>query len=162
MRRVAAAPYREMLRRLAAAGWPIPILMKEHAIPDNVWRDRALWVTPETAAKVQKVYDTIDGRLGPHMQTARFWQARGYLVPLAETPEDQLPLPPKVVDQRKLDAQANRKTRSCRRPRCGVYGCRRALWGREMCQAHYMRWRRTGVVPRTPVGPSRKRQTDVA
>lgn len=162
MRRVDAAPYREMLRRLAAAGWPIPTLMKAHSIPGNVWRDRARWITPETAAQVQQVYDDIGGRLGPHMQTARFWQARGYLVPLAEEPADQLPLPPKVIEQRKLDAQAKRQIRARLRPRCSVTGCCRKPWGRGMCQAHYMRWRRTGEVPSTPVGPSRKSHTSAA
>lgn len=98
--RVSVDESRTMLRRLGAAGWSLPTLVREHGLPENVGRERATYIRPEDAEKVRAIYNQIDGQLGPSVQTARFWRGRGYIVPAAETEYDQLELPARVRDQR--------------------------------------------------------------
>lgn len=93
-RRVDAEPTRVLLHRLGAAGWPVSELLRERGIPDNAYRARAKYVTPEVAEQVRRLYDEIDGRMGASLQSARYWRKRGAVVPAADDPDDMLPLPP--------------------------------------------------------------------
>lgn len=110
--RVRVSEARTKLRRLAAAGWPITSILKERGIPYTLMRDRAVYTTPDVVAAVNALYDEIGYALGPNMQTARFWRSRGYLVPAADAPEDQLPLPkPKRQIARERARQRRRDKR---------------------------------------------------
>lgn len=99
-RRVAVGPYRDKLRRLGAAGWSLKKLLDEAGLPENVVRDRAQFITPEVAQGVDALYAEYESRLGPDLQTARYWRSRGYIVPAAESPRDMLPLPPTERERR--------------------------------------------------------------
>lgn len=107
--RILAEPYRVMLRRLGAAGWPLRTLCESWGAPENATRDRAKYITPGDALLIEQMYDKIGYELGPSMQTARYWRGRGYYVPAAECFEDMLPLPPTQHEVRARARRARRK-----------------------------------------------------
>lgn len=108
-KRVPVGPYRTMLRRLGAAGWSMRHLRERYGIPENAVRDRATYLTPFQAQMVLLAWDEIGGRLGPDLATARAWRSKGYLVPAAESENDQLALPRTVRAQRRHAATRARK-----------------------------------------------------
>jgi transposase-like protein len=111
--RVRVDETRTKLRRLAAAGWPMVTLLKERGIPYTLLRDRAVYTTPDVVEAVDALYEEIGYALGPSLQSARTWRQRGYLVPAADAPEDQLPLPkPKRQEARD---RARERVRNARR-----------------------------------------------
>ena len=116
--RVLAGPSRDLMRRLGAAGWPMSELLAARGIPDNVLRDRALYITPETDRAIRALYAEVgeDGRMGPSVQSARTWQARGYLVPAAESPEDMIPMP-SAADRARARAERDNRARRERHAR---------------------------------------------
>jgi hypothetical protein len=103
--RLPAAKYRDLLRQLGANGWPRHELDRRLGIglgEENIWRERAKYVQPDLAMRIQKVYDDIGGKVGPSTPSARVYRKLGYLPPLAYAddgtpiPEAALPLPPLV------------------------------------------------------------------
>jgi hypothetical protein len=103
-KRVLVDETRTLCRRLGAAGWPIQQILAEHGLPENVWRDRAKYCRPETAAAVRDLYNKVGGELGPSLASARYWRRKGYLIPSAERPEDQKRLPPPINSARRRRA----------------------------------------------------------
>jgi hypothetical protein len=112
-RRVLAEPYRTKMRRLGAAGWGIKELLAVAHIPENVVRDRAIYIAPETAEAIDRIYAEYEALPGPNLQVARYWRKRGYLVPAAETEADMLPLSPTESQMR----ERRRRTRARRERR---------------------------------------------
>jgi transcriptional regulator with XRE-family HTH domain len=108
-RRVEAAPYREYLRRLRAAGWRRTDLERMAAIrpgEDNIWRDRCRYIGPGLAERLDELFRDIGWRTGDDAASMRFWRSRGYGPPAAYdedgnlVEEWMLPTPPRAREPR--------------------------------------------------------------
>ena len=85
-RRVPAQPYRDKLRQYGAAGWPRQTMERMAGLTpgeENVWRDRSRWITPETAAKLDALFEQLADRAGPSIPSSRVYRKMGYGPPAA-------------------------------------------------------------------------------
>jgi hypothetical protein len=104
--RVDAAPYREYIRRLGANGWGGNAIAKlcgfESYDDMYVFRNTCSYISPITAAKLDKAFRTIGDRAGTSDQSRRYWRERGWLPPAAY---DEFGIPDyRAVDGLSLEA----------------------------------------------------------
>lgn len=82
-RRRPAAPYREYVMRLGAAGWSQRRLQAMAGVDLGCARKRQSYITVRVADALEELFADIGDRLGPDRESARRLQARGWKPPAA-------------------------------------------------------------------------------